>query len=158
MMNILSLIEELEQIMDDGGSVPFSKKITINPDEVYEVINDLRESIPQEIKDAQWVNQERERILQEANSQASAIKDKAREEVERSYEDANRKLRELVNQDTITVEARKEAEKIIAEAKETANTIATNSLAYVDQILAKTSDELKNTLSTIEENRSQLKY
>ncbi|MFM1514974.1 ATPase [Helcococcus ovis] len=157
-MNILSLIEELEQIMDDGGSVPFSKKITINPDEVYEVINDLRESIPQEIKDAQWVNQERERILQEANSQASAIKDKAREEVERSYEDANRKLRELVNQDTITVEARKEAEKIIAEAKETANTIATNSLAYVDQILAKTSDELKNTLSTIEENRSQLKY
>lgn len=157
-MNILSLIEELEQIMDDGGSVPFSKKITINPDEVYEVINDLRESIPQEIKDAQWVNQERERILQEANSQASAIKDKAREEVERSYEDANRKLRELVNQDIITVEARKEAEKIIAEAKETANTIATNSLAYVDQILAKTSDELKNTLSTIEENRSQLKY
>lgn len=157
-MNILSLIEELEQIMDDGGSVPFSKKITINPDEVYEVINDLRESIPQEIKDAQWVNQERERILQEANSQAGAIKDKAREEVERSYEDANRKLRELVNQDTITVEARKEAEKIIAEAKETANTIATNSLAYVDQILAKTSDELKNTLSTIEENRSQLKY
>lgn len=157
-MNILSLIEELEQIMDDGGSVPFSKKITINPDEVYEVITDLRESIPQEIKDAQWVNQERERILQEANSQANAIKDKAREEVERSYEDANRKLRELVNQDAVTIEARKEAEKIIAEAKETANTIATNSLAYVDQILSKTSDELKNTLSTIEENRAQLKY
>lgn len=157
-MNILSLIEELEQIMDDGGSVPFSKKITINPDEVYEVINDLRESIPQEIKDAQWVNQERERILQEANSQAAAIKDKAKEDVDRSFEDANRKLRELVNQDAVTIEARKEAERIIAEAKETANTIATNSLAYVDQILSKTSDELKNTLSTIEENRSQLKY
>ncbi|MFM1539429.1 ATPase [Helcococcus bovis] len=157
-MNILSLIEELEQIMDDGGSVPFSKKITINPDEVYEVINDLRESIPQEIKDAQWVNQERERILQEANSQASAIKDKAKEDVDRSFEDANRKLRELVNQDAVTIEARKEAERIIAEAKETANTIAANSLAYVDQILSKTSDELKNTLSTIEENRSQLKY
>ncbi|WP_409482559.1 ATPase [Helcococcus ovis] len=158
MMNILSLIEELEQIMDDGGSVPFSKKITINPDEVYEVINDLRESIPQEIKDAQWVNQERERILQEANSQASAIKDKAKEDVDRSFEDANRKLRELVNQDAVTIEARKEAERIVAEAKETANTIAANSLAYVDQILSKTSDELKNTLSTIEENRSQLKY
>ncbi|MFM1524659.1 ATPase [Helcococcus bovis] len=157
-MNILSLIEELEQIMDDGGSVPFSKKITINPDEVYEVINDLRESIPQEIKDAQWVNQERERILQEANSQASAIKDKAKEDVDRSFEDANRKLRELVNQDAVTIEARKEAERIVAEAKETANTIAANSLAYVDQILSKTSDELKNTLSTIEENRSQLKY
>ena len=157
-MNIISLLEELEGVIDEAGSVPFSKKVTINPDEAYAIINDLKDSIPEEIKDAQWVNQERERILEEAKSQANSVKTKANEEIERAYEDANRKFKEMVNEHTITKEANKEAEKIIAEAKNTANTITTNSLAYVDQILSKTSDEIKNTLQVIEDNRSQLKY
>lgn len=157
-MNIISLLEELEGVIDEAGSVPFSKKITVNPEEVYSIINDLKDSIPEEIKDAQWVNQERERILEEANSQANSIKLKAKEEIEKGYEEANRRFRDLVNEHSVTQEANKEAERIIAEAKKTANTITTNSLAYVDQILSKTSDEIKNTLKVIEDNRSQLKY
>lgn len=157
-MNIISLLEELEEVMDEAGSVPFSKKITVNPEEVYGIINDLRDSIPEEIKDAQWVNQERERILEEANSQASSMKSKAKEDIEKGYEEANRKFKDLVNENSITKEANKEAERIIAEAKNTAKQITTNSLAYVDQILSKTSDELKNTLKVIDENRSELKY
>lgn len=86
------------------------------------------------------------------------MKTKAKEEIERAYEDANRKFKDMVNEHTVTQEANKEAERIIAEAKSTANTITTNSLAYVDQILSKTSDEIKNTLQVIEDNRSQLKY
>lgn len=157
-MNIISLLEELEDLIDEAGSVPFSKKITLNPDEVYSIINDLKDAIPVEIKDAQWVNQERERILEEANSQASSIKAKAKEDVEKAYDEANRKFKELVNESSITQAANKEAERIITEAKSTAGTITTNSLAYVDQILAKTSDEIKQTLQTIEENRGKLKY
>lgn len=157
-MDIISLLEELEELIDEASSVPFSKKVSVNPEDVYGIINDMKDAIPQEIKDAQWVNSERERIISEANSQATSLKDKAKDEVQRSYDEANRRLKELVSENNITQQANQESERIISEAKNTAKTIATNSLAYVDELLSKTSDDLKNTLQAIEENRSQLKY
>ena len=157
-MDIISLLDELEELIDEAGSVPFSKKVAVNPDDIYGIINDMKDSIPQEIKDAQWVNEERDRILSEANAQATNIKEKAQEEVQRSYDDANRRLKELVNENNITVAANQEADRILLEAQNTAKTITTNSLAYVDQILAKTEDEVRKTLQVIEENRSQLRY
>lgn len=157
-MNIISLIQELEEIIDDAGSVPFSKKVTVNPDDIYSIINDLKDSIPQEIKDAEWVNNERDRILSEANSQANSINEKAKLEVQKAYDEANRRFKELVSEHNVTQVANEESERIIAEAKSTAQTITTNSLAYVDQILSKTSDDLRNSIDKIEENRSKLKY
>lgn len=157
-MNIISLIQELEEIIDDAGSVPFSKKVTVNPDDIYSIINDLKDSIPQEIRDAEWVNNERDRILSEANAQANSINEKAKLEVQKAYDEANRRFRELVSEHNVTQSANEESERIIAEAKSTAQTITTNSLAYVDQILAKTSEDLRNSIDRIEENRSKLKY
>lgn len=157
-MDIISLLEELEELIDEASSVPFSKKVSVNPEDIYGIINDMKDAIPQEIKDAQWVNSERERIISEANSQATSLKDKAKDEVQRSYDEANRRLKELVSENNITQQANQESERIISEAKATAQTIATNSLAYVDELLSKTSDDLKNTLKSIEDNRSQLKY
>ena len=157
-MNIISLIQELEEIIDDAGSVPFSKKVTVNPDDIYSIINDLKDSIPQEIRDAEWVNNERDRILSEANAQANSINEKAKLEVQKAYDEANRRFRELVSEHNVTQSANEESERIIAEAKSTVQTITTNSLAYVDQILAKTSEDVRNSIDRIEENRSKLKY
>lgn len=157
-MDILKLLDELEEIIDEASNVPFSKKVGINSDEVYELINDLRDSLPEEIKEARWVNEERERILSEAQKQADVLIQNANEESLRKDEETKRRYKELVNEHSITVEAKREAESIIEEAKATANTITTNSLSYVDSMLVKTEDELKNLLNVIEDNRSQLKY
>lgn len=156
-MDILKLIDELEEVIDDASSVPFTKKVGINPEEVYELIHDLRDSLPEEIKEARWVNEERERILGEAQKQADILIQNANEEVQKKDEDAKRRYKELVNEHAITVEAKRQAEQIIAEAKSTSQTIVTNSLSYVDGMLVKTEDELKNLLSVIADNRSQLK-
>ncbi|MGF0039285.1 ATPase [Peptoniphilaceae bacterium SGI.131] len=157
-MDIVKIIDELEEIVDEASNIPFTKRVSINPDEAYELINELREAIPEEIKEARWINEEKERILSEANNQASQIINQAKEEVEKSYQEANRRYKEMVNQDAITLEAKRQAEEILAEAKMTANTITTNSLAYVDSMLVKTQDELKGLLQVIDENRSQLKF
>ncbi len=156
-MDILKLIDELEEVIDEASSVPFSKKVGINPEEVYELINDLRDSLPEEIKEARWVNEERERILGEAQKQADILIQNANEEVQKKDEDAKRRYKELVNEHAITVEAKRQGEQIIEEAKATSQTIVTNSLSYVDGMLVKTEDELKNLLSVISDNRSQLK-
>lgn len=156
-MDILKLIDELEEVIDDASSVPFTKKVGINPEEVYELIHDLRDSLPEEIKEARWVNEERERILGEAQKQADVLIQNANEEVQKKDEDAKRRYKELVNEHAITVEARRQAEQIISEAKSTSQTIVTNSLSYVDKMLVKTEDELKNLLSVISDNRNQLR-
>lgn len=157
-MDILKLIDELEEIIDNASSIPLIKKVSINPDEAYEIINDLRDSIPEEIKEARWINEERDRILKEATVQAEQIVAQAREEEERTKLEAQKRFKELINEETITIEAKKYAEQIVDEAKSTAKTIQTSSLAYVDSMLVKTQEELKNLLQVIDDNRSQLKY
>lgn len=157
-MDILKLIDELEEVIDEASTVPFTKKVGINPEDVYELINDLRDSLPEEIKEAQWVNGERERILGEAQKQADILVQNANEEVIKKDEDAKRRFKELINEHSITVEAKREAEQIINEANKTATTITKNSLSYVDGMLVKTEQEISNLLKVIEENRSQLKY
>lgn len=156
-MDITKLIDELEEIIDEASNMPFSKKVGVNPEEVYELLSDLRESIPEEIKEAKWVNEERERIISEAQMQADVLVQNANEETQRKDEETKRRFDELVNEHAITVEARRKADAIIAEAKETAHTITNNSLGYVDSMLVKTEDELKNLLAVIAENREQLK-
>lgn len=157
-MDILQLIDELEDVIDDASSVPFTKKVSVNPEDIYEIINDLRDALPEEIKEAKWVNEEKERILTDAKTQADTLVNQAKGEVEKSYEAANRKYRDLVNENAITMEAKKQAAQIVQDAENTAHGITKNSLAYVDGMLVKTEEELKNLLKVIEENRSQLKY
>lgn len=157
-MDILKLIDELEEVIDEASSVPFTKKVGINPEDVYELINDLRDALPEEIKEAQWVNSERERILGEAQKQADVLLANANEEVIKKDEDAKRRYKELINEHSITVEAKRQAEQIVANANQTAETITKKSLSYVDGMLVKTQEELTGLLKVIEENRAQLKY
>ncbi|MDO5026283.1 MAG: ATPase [Tissierellia bacterium] len=156
-MDILKLIDELEEIIDDASSIPFTKKVGIDPEEVYELIHDLKDSLPEEMKEARWVNEERERILGEAQKQAEILIQNANEEVQKKDEDAKRRYKELVNEHAITVEAKRQAEQIIADAKSNSNTIIKNSLSYVDGMLVKTEDELKSLLSVISDSRGQLR-
>ena len=67
---ITDLILEMEDIMDEASSVPFSKKIAVDPDEIYEILNEMKDSLPEEIKQAQWVTDEKDRILSEASAEA----------------------------------------------------------------------------------------
>ena len=157
-MDILQLIDELEDVIDDASSVPFTKKVSVNPEDIYEIINDLRDALPEEIKEAKWVNEEKDRILKDAKTQADTLVNQAKSEVEQSYEAANRKYRDLVNENAITIEAKKQAAQIVTDAENIAHGITKNSLAYVDGMLVKTEEELKKLLQVIEENRSQLKY
>ncbi len=156
-MDILKLIDELEEVIDDASSIPFTKKVGVDPEEIYELIHDLKDSLPEEIKEARWVNEERERILSEAQKQADVLIENANQDVQKKDEDAKRRYKELVNEHAITVEAKRQAEQIIAEAKNTSNTIVKNSLSYVDGMLVKTEDELKNLLSVITDSRNQLR-
>lgn len=104
-MDLQALIEELEEIVENASKVPLTTKCMIDREEVWEVIQQFRLNYPEEIKQAQWVKKERERILNESRQEASAI-----------IESANQKVVMMVNETEIIKLAKAKADDIIKEA------------------------------------------
>ena len=155
-MDILQLIEELEDEMDDATSIPLSKKVAIDPDTIFEIIKEIRASLPEEIRQAKWVNEERDRILQEANDQAQQLIDQAKQRAAESDQDTQKRFNELVNDHRITQEATKKGEAMIEQAKEQSRQIRQSVFAYVDEILSNTQDNLNSVIAELDHNRSEL--
>lgn len=156
-MDILQLIEELEDVLDDASSIPLTKKVAVDPDEVFEIVKEIRASLPEEIRQAKWVNDERDRILEEANEQAQQLLDQSKQRSEESDREMKERFQELVNDHKITKAATAHGEELVAKAQAQAQQIRQSVFAYVDEILANTQDNLKAVVSELDRNREELK-
>ena len=72
-MEIFTLLETLEDILERSKSVPFTEKAIVDKEEVLEIIKDVRLKLPDELKQAKWIKEERQRILLEAEKEADEI-------------------------------------------------------------------------------------
>jgi len=70
-MEIFTLLEELEDIMEKSRSVPFSNKCIVDKEQILDIIKEIRLKLPEEIKQAKWIKEERQRILVEAQNEAN---------------------------------------------------------------------------------------
>lgn len=145
-MNVLRLLEELEDIIESGSSIPFAHKVLIDRTDALELIKEIRIQLPDEVKQAQWIKEERQRILVEAQQEADTIK-----------EEANKHIKVMIQQDEITKKARKQAEDIIAQAQVNAKEMRLGARDYVDGLLASTEQKLIKLVETLQENRNEIK-
>lgn len=145
-MKIIALLNELERIFHEGTHVPFSSKILVNGDEGLEIIHEIMHSLPDEIKQAQWIKEERKKILIEAQKESEKI-----------LNDAESKIRGMVDENQITQSAYAEAQEIRKKAEEISREIRKSTNEYADSILRKVQTDLKGLNDTIEENRRSLK-
>ena len=65
-MEILSILEALEDLIEKAMTVPFTGKCMVDRDEILDIIQDIRLKLPDDLKQAKWVLEERARILAEA--------------------------------------------------------------------------------------------
>ena len=65
-MEIFTLLETLEEMLESGKTIPFSNKGIVDKEEMLEIIKEIRLKLPEELKQAKWVKEERQRILVEA--------------------------------------------------------------------------------------------
>ena len=72
-MEVLSLLDELEDIIDKGGGLPFTSKALFDKEELLDIVKEIKLKLPDEVKQAKWVKEERQRILLEAQKEASDI-------------------------------------------------------------------------------------
>ena len=72
-MTVLELLEEIEDIVDTAPGLPLTGKIMVDANELLEIVREIRLSLPDDVQQAKWVKDEKERILTEAKKQADYL-------------------------------------------------------------------------------------
>ena len=72
-MEIFTLLETLEDILEKSRNMPFSSKCIVDKEEVLDIIKEIRLKLPDELKQAKWVKEERQKILVQAQNEADDI-------------------------------------------------------------------------------------
>ena len=141
-MDIASRLQQLEEVIAEAKSMPLSTSVLINREEVLELIQEMRSSMPEEIKQARWVVKDREQLLTKARKDAEGVVAQALEE-----------QRRLVTQEEVVRASTREAERILEEARDQARQMRLEAEDYMDQKLAGFEATLQRTLEQIAQIR-----
>jgi vacuolar-type H+-ATPase subunit H len=119
-MDILHLVDRLEELFNESRPLPFTHLLIVDEDRMLDLIDQMRVSIPEEIKKSQQVLVQRDRILAQAQEEANRTINLAREKSE-----------ELLNQDPTVQAAQERADQILAKVREEADQSKRESDDYV---------------------------
>ena len=135
-MDIQHLLDRLEVLLSDSRRI--GGKLIVDAQRSWDLIDQMRISIPEEVKQAQRVNQERDRIIAQAKEEGSRIVELARQEASKLTDEhaTSQQAKELAN--TIEARARREADRIQREAD-----------AYVLEVLNQLDADLSRTLTVV---------
>lgn len=123
-MKVLELLEELEDIVDSSTKVPMMSKVMVESEDIYSIIKEVRLALPDDVQQAKWIRDERDRILAEAKT-----------EYERIIKEAQKQADYLVEADEITNRATKLAQEIRQDAEIHARLLKMKTYDYVDKML-----------------------
>jgi cell division septum initiation protein DivIVA len=144
-MDILHLVDRLEEIFNAGQPVPFLHRMLVDEDRVLEIIDQMRVSIPEEVKRAQQVLDQRDRIMA-----------KAQEEAARTVQLAKEKADQMVDREALAVQAQGRADQIIQNAKVDAQSIRAEADEYALESLVTLETELGRVLNQVRNGIAKL--
>lgn len=148
-MDILHLVDRLEELFNESKPIWFTHSVVVDEDRMLDLIDQMRVTIPDEIKKAQQLLAQRDRILAQAQEEANRTIALAREKAEK-----------LVENDPITQAAQIKAEQIIAQArldseqtKKETDSYILDSLAAFDEELKKITMQVKNGIAALSKDK-----
>jgi cell division septum initiation protein DivIVA len=135
-MDILHLVDRLEELFNESRAIPLTHSVVVDEDRILEIIDQMRISIPEEVKKAQQVIAQRDRVLAQAQEEAG-----------RTVNLAKQKADEVVARDAIAQAAQSRAEQIIEQARGDAEVVRRDADEYVIESLAALEAELTRLLN-----------
>src|SRR5205809_935578 len=105
-MDVLVLIDKLDDLVHNAKAVPLTDQVRLDREEVYDILDQMRATIPEEIKQARWIVKERQEMLAEAKREAERIVTEARD-----------RQSQLISQEEVVKQAERAAEDIIEDAR-----------------------------------------
>jgi cell division septum initiation protein DivIVA len=145
-VDVEGYIDQLAELVAQARPVPMSSAVKIDRERFEQLLDELREQLPEELRQSRWVVKERDDLLAQAGRASDRILADARAEQER-----------LVSGDEVVRVARREADRIVEEAREQARVLRLEAEDYVDGKLERYEEALRKTLATAEEGRKRLR-
>jgi cell division septum initiation protein DivIVA len=137
-MDIQHLVDRLEQVLNSSYRFPLSAYLMVNEDEVFNIVDQMRVTIPEEVKRASRVEAEKDRILAQAKEEAERIRGLAKDEAQ-----------ELIGRDAIMATAQQRAENILERARRDADALRQDADVYVLEVLTKLEEDLSRSLNVV---------
>ncbi len=144
-MDVLVLIDKLDDLIHNAKPFPLTDQVRVDKEEIYDLLDQMRATIPEEIKQARWIVKERQEMLAEAKREAERIVKDAREEQER-----------LVSEEDVVKQAENQADDIIEEARAREREIRLGAEDYADDILNTLEVNLEKFLAAVQRGRDRL--
>ena len=137
-MDIQHLVDRLEQALNESTRIPLSAYLLVNEEKVYSLLDQMRVAVPEEIKRANRVEAEKDRILAQAKEEAERVRELARQEAG-----------ELVKRDAIVNAAQHRAENIVERARRDAEALRQDADVYIVDVLQRLEQDLARTMNVV---------
>ena len=131
-VNIIELLEYLQEILEQAPKVPITGKAIVDKEEFNEIIDQIVNYLPDQLKRAEWVMSEKDRILTDAQREYDEVKKETMEIMKQQVE----------NHDLVK-DAKTRANEIIALAQRDAKVIRLGSRDYSNEILSQLDKEIE---------------
>ena len=144
-MDIMALIDRIEEVMDNSRTVPLMRGRLIDIDKVYEIIDEIRASFPDELKQARWIVKERQEMIEEAEKEANRILEEARDRADA-----------MASEQEVVKRANEQAGSVLDAARQQEREIRLGAEDYADEMLANLEVNLGKLLTAVQRGRDRL--
>ena len=144
-MDVLALIDKLDDLIHNARPVPLTDQVRVDREAIYEVLDEMRSTIPEEVKQARWIVKERQEMLAAATREAARIIPAARETAA-----------QLSSEQEIVKRAEREAAQIVEEARVREREVRLGAEDYADEVLGTLEVNLGKFLAAVQRGRERL--
>jgi cell division septum initiation protein DivIVA len=148
-------VDELTTVIENARSVPMSGSCMVPRDHLLDLLDDLRESLPEDVQAAGAIVEQRTEILQQAQAEAERLTGATREESEQLLSAARRQREDLLGtarrqRDELLVRAQAEAEDLLADAEAEARRLIEEGRAHREALIAEAVAEHERLITETE--------
>lgn len=144
-MDVLVLIERLDELVQNAKAVPLSAQVRLDREEIFALLDEMRTTIPDEVKQARLLVKERQQTLADASREAERLVAEAREQATRTS-----------SRTEIVRLAERQADELTADARRRANVLLSEVEEWADNTLAVLEVNLETFLAAIRRGRERL--
>lgn len=144
-MDIMALIDRIEELVESGRAVPFSSNKMVDPDKIFEIVDEIRAQFPDELKQARWIVKERQEMLEEAEKEANRVLEEARD-----------RAQAIASEQEVVKLAEQQAAAILDDARTKEREIRLGAEDYADEMLANLEVNLGKLLTAVQRGRDRL--
>jgi vacuolar-type H+-ATPase subunit H len=145
-MNIHEAIDRLEYLIAHSRQIPLTRTVVIDQEEALACIDDLRLSLPDEIKQARWTLQEQQRLLSEAQAEAA-----------RTVSKASERAQTMIGQHELVKRAEKQADAMLKESALKAEETRRAADRYAWEVMQNLETQLLRTVATVKKGVEALR-